>query len=82
MVSSSAITIAVDVECLLRDGFSPSETIRFGSLEFIIDCFDGLNLSLPEGRFGCRRHRLNLLWATILAMAHDSGLHQGAPHDF
>jgi hypothetical protein len=45
MVSSSAITITVDGECLSRDGFLLGETIRFGSLEFIIECFGGVNLS-------------------------------------
>jgi hypothetical protein len=39
MVSSSAITVAVDSECLLHDGFSLGETSRFGSLEFIADYF-------------------------------------------
>jgi hypothetical protein len=45
MVSSSAITITIDGECLSRDGFLHGETIRFGSLEFIIECFGGVNLS-------------------------------------
>jgi hypothetical protein len=45
MVPSSVITVAVDGECLSRDGFLLDETIRFGSLEFITDCFGGVNLS-------------------------------------
>jgi hypothetical protein len=46
MVPSSALAIAVDCESLLYGGFSLGETIRFGSLEFIADCFGGLSLSL------------------------------------
>jgi hypothetical protein len=43
MVLSSAITITADGECLLRIGFSHGKTILFGSLEFIANCFSGLN---------------------------------------
>jgi hypothetical protein len=45
MVPSSMITVAVDCECLSHDGFSLGETIHFGSLEFIANCFGGLSLS-------------------------------------
>jgi hypothetical protein len=48
MVPSSVLAIAADVECLSCGGFSISETICFGSLEFITDCFSGLSLS-PRG---------------------------------
>jgi hypothetical protein len=45
MVHSSTITIATDGEHLTYSGFSLSKTIHFGSLEFIIDCFDSLSFS-------------------------------------
>jgi hypothetical protein len=48
MVHSSTLAIATDGEHLMCDGFSLDETIRFGSLEFIIDCFDSVSLS-PKG---------------------------------
>jgi hypothetical protein len=34
-----------DSECLTYGSFSLSKTVHFGSLEFIVDCFDGLSLS-------------------------------------
>jgi hypothetical protein len=48
MVPSSTLTIAADGERLSCSRFSLSETIHFGSLKFIIDCFDDLSLS-PMG---------------------------------
>jgi hypothetical protein len=48
MVPSFAPTIADDSECLSCGGFSLDETVHFGSLEFITDCFGGLSLS-PRG---------------------------------
>jgi hypothetical protein len=45
MVPSSALTISADSEHLLCGGFSLCETIHFGRLEFITDCFGGLSLS-------------------------------------
>jgi hypothetical protein len=45
MIPSSVLAVVVDGECLSCGGFSLSETIRFGSLEFIIDCFGDLSLS-------------------------------------
>jgi hypothetical protein len=45
MVPSSVLAITSDGECLSCSGFSLSETIRFGSLEFITDLFGGLSLS-------------------------------------
>jgi hypothetical protein len=61
MVPSSAFAVAADGERLSCGGFSLGETIRFESLEFITDRFDG-------GGW-LRRHRqgLNPRWATILA---------------
>jgi hypothetical protein len=48
MIHSSMLVIATDRECLTCIGFSLSETVHFGSLEFIIDCFGCLSLS-PKG---------------------------------
>jgi hypothetical protein len=48
MVHSSALAITTDGECLTCGGFSAGETIRFRSLEFNANCFDGLSLS-PNG---------------------------------
>jgi hypothetical protein len=48
MVPSSALIIATDGERLPCGGFSLNETIRFGSLKFITNCFGGLSLS-PRG---------------------------------
>jgi hypothetical protein len=48
VVPSSSLTVAADGECLSCDVFSLGETIRFGSLEFIADCFSVLSLS-PMG---------------------------------
>jgi hypothetical protein len=48
MVHSSALAVSNDVERLMCAGFSLGETICFGSLEFIINCFGGLSLS-PKG---------------------------------
>jgi hypothetical protein len=48
MVHSSALAVSNDVERLTCAGFSLGETICFGSLEFIINCFSGLSLS-PKG---------------------------------
>jgi hypothetical protein len=44
MVHSLVLAIATDSECLMCGDFSLSETIHFGSLEFIADCFGFLNL--------------------------------------
>jgi hypothetical protein len=48
MVPSSALTITTNGECFSCDGFSIGETIRSGSLEFIVDRFGSLSLS-PTG---------------------------------
>jgi hypothetical protein len=48
MVPTSVLTVTADSERLSCGGFSLGETIRFGSLEFITDCFSGLSLS-PMG---------------------------------
>jgi hypothetical protein len=43
MVHSSRLVIDVDGEHLTCSGFFFGETICFGSLEFIVDCFGSLN---------------------------------------
>jgi hypothetical protein len=48
MVHSSMLAITTNGERLMCGGFSLSETVRFGNLEFIADHFDNLSLS-PEG---------------------------------
>jgi hypothetical protein len=48
MIHSSTLTVATDRERLTCGGCSLSATIRFGSLEFIADCFSSLTLS-PGG---------------------------------
>jgi hypothetical protein len=48
MVHSSTLTITTDSERLTCGDFSLGETIHFGSLEFIANCFGGLSLS-PKG---------------------------------
>jgi hypothetical protein len=45
MVPSSVLTISTDGERLTCGGFSLSETVCFGTFEFITDCFGGLSLS-------------------------------------
>jgi hypothetical protein len=55
MVPSSALAVAVGGERLSCDGFSLSETIRFGNLEIITNGFGGLSLS-PWGRLRHHRH--------------------------
>jgi hypothetical protein len=48
MVHSSRLVIDVDGEHLTCGGFFFGETICFGSLEFIVDCFDSMSFS-PKG---------------------------------
>jgi hypothetical protein len=48
MVHSSTLAIATDGERLTSGNFSLSETVPFGSLDFITDCFGDLSLS-PKG---------------------------------
>jgi hypothetical protein len=71
MVHSSMQVVATDGECLTCGGFSLDETIHFGSLVFIIDCFGGLSLS-PRGGgdlgaifVGMTRSGSSSLWAMI-----------------
>jgi hypothetical protein len=45
MVPSLTLIITADGEFFLLCDFSLSETIRYGRLEFIVDCFGGLSLS-------------------------------------
>jgi hypothetical protein len=48
MVHSSTLTVTIDDEHLTRGGFSLNEIVRFGSLEFIVNCFGSPSLS-PNG---------------------------------
>jgi hypothetical protein len=48
MVPASALAVAADGKCMSCNVFSLVETIRFESLDFIPDRFNGLSLS-PMG---------------------------------
>jgi hypothetical protein len=48
MIHSSMLVVTTDGERLTCGGFSLDETIRFGSLEFIINCFGSLSFSPKE----------------------------------
>jgi hypothetical protein len=48
MVHSSVLAVTIDGKLLTCGGFSFDKTVRFGSLEFIADCFGVLSLS-PKG---------------------------------
>jgi hypothetical protein len=52
MVHSSTLAISTDAEHLTCGGFSLGETIRFGSLQFITNCFGGLSLSPRRNDLG------------------------------
>jgi hypothetical protein len=48
MIHSSMLVVTTDGERLTCGGFSLDETIHFGSLEFIINCFGSLSFSPKE----------------------------------
>jgi hypothetical protein len=45
MVPSLTLAVSADGERFMCSGFSLGETVHFGSLEFIANCFGGLSLS-------------------------------------
>jgi hypothetical protein len=67
---SSELTVVNDGECLTCGSFSLSESVCFGSPEFIADCIGGMGLS-PKGSdpgsiFAGTTHSGSLsLWAMI-----------------
>jgi hypothetical protein len=52
MVPSSSIAIAADGKSLTCGGFSLDELVHLGSIELIVDYFDGLSLSSRRGNDG------------------------------
>jgi hypothetical protein len=78
MVPLSVLSISINYERLTCDGFSHSETIRFGSLEFIVDRFGGPSLSpresdLDAALMGSTRGRSpSPLWAITTVMIETS----------
>jgi hypothetical protein len=70
MVHSSTLTIYTNDERLMCGCYSLDETIHYGSLEFIVDCFGSLSLS-PKGSdldtifVGMTHSGSPLLWAMI-----------------
>jgi hypothetical protein len=71
MVHSFALTVSINGERLTCGGFSLCETVRFGSLEFIVDFFSDLSLS-PNDNGSCvtfmgspRSKPMTPLWAMI-----------------
>jgi hypothetical protein len=52
MVHSSALTVATDSERLMCGGLSLGETVHFGNLEFIAECFGSLCLSRKGSDLG------------------------------
>jgi hypothetical protein len=72
MVHSSTLIVAADGERLMCRGISLSETICFGSLEFIADCVGGMSVSLMGAT-----HALSS-WSNpqrvAVTVSHDRGL--------
>jgi hypothetical protein len=71
MVHSSTLVVSADSERLTCGGFSLSEIVPHGSLEFIADCFCDLSLSPMRNNSGAafmgatNNGSLSLLWAMI-----------------
>jgi hypothetical protein len=71
IVSSLAITVATNDECLTCSGFSVDETIRLGNFEFIADYFSVLSLSPRRGDssaafMGSTRSETPSLWRAMI----------------
>jgi hypothetical protein len=71
IVHSSALDVFTDGESLTCGGFFLGETVHFGSLEFIADCFSSPSHSPRRNDSG-----------VVPAIGHDKGLHQGNLHGF
>jgi hypothetical protein len=71
MVHSSTLIVSADSERLTCGGFSLSEIVPHGSLEFIADCFCDLSLSPMRNNSGAafmgstNNGSSSLLWAMI-----------------
>jgi hypothetical protein len=77
MVHSSKLTFIVNGNNLTDVGFTPGETIYFGSLKFTANCFSNLSLS-PEGNdsgavFVGMVHNKSSSLHTILEESSDEG---------
>jgi hypothetical protein len=66
MVHSSTLAVTTDSEHLIRGGFSLGETVHFGSLEFIVDCFSSMSLSPKGSNLGIVFMGATCSWSPLL----------------